>query len=118
MIADGCASGSGSTACEPNLPTVPMSDVLPNVLIVGDSISHGYFPVLRARLNGTVAALQHAPSNTGAMPAGVECWNISTALGASGDLPKPWDLVRNLSVFPPSAFQKKKAELTLCLAIS
>lgn len=89
----GCAKGSGSPVCEPNLPTVPMSTTLPNVLIVGDSISHGYFPVLRARLNGSVATLQHAPSNTGALPAGVACWNISTALGASGNLPKPWDLV-------------------------
>jgi len=92
----GCASARGSGRaypCEPNLPTVPMNDALPNVLIVGDSISHGYFPVLRARLHGTVAALQHAPSNTGALPAGVACWNITTALGASGDLPKPWDLV-------------------------
>ena len=68
-----------------------MSSSLPNVLIVGDSISHGYFPVLRARLKS--AALQHAPSNTGALPAGVACWNISTALGTTGSLPKPWDLV-------------------------
>jgi lysophospholipase L1-like esterase len=89
----GCAIGSDKWTCEPNLPTVPMSDELPNVLIVGDSISHGYFPVLRARLNGSVAALQHAPSNTGALPSGVACWNISTTLGANGDLPKPWDLV-------------------------
>ena len=37
----GCMHGSGSLACEPNLPTVPMSNALPNVLIVGDSISHG-----------------------------------------------------------------------------
>ena len=49
--------------------------------------------MLRARLNGSVAALQHAPSNTGALQAGVACWNISTALGTSGDLPVPWDLV-------------------------
>eukprot|EP01051_Picozoa_sp_SAG22_P027422 SAG22_NODE_9168_length_605_cov_2.503953_1_plen_159_part_01 len=75
----GCVGSSSPAAspqaCEPNLPTVPMSDALPNVLIVGDSISHGYFPVLRARLNGSVAALQHAPSNSGALRAGVACWN-------------------------------------------
>jgi hypothetical protein len=66
----GCRSSSGgragaNTACEPNLPTVPMSESMPNVLIVGDSISHGYFPVLVEALNGTLAQLQHAPSNTG-----------------------------------------------------
>jgi hypothetical protein len=72
---------------------MPMSTTLPNVLIVGDSISHGYFPVLVSKINGTVANLQHAPSNTGQIAAGVECFNITTLLGADGTLPQPWDLV-------------------------
>jgi len=87
------AGPSRGYVCEPNLPTVPMSGTLPNVLIVGDSISHGYFPVLSAAITGTVAQLQHAPSNTGTLAAGLDCWNITTLLGASGALPKPWDLV-------------------------
>ena len=70
-----------------------MSQNLPNVLIVGDSISHGYFPLLAAALNGSVAQLQHAPSNTGTIRTGVECWNITTLLGRDGMLPQPWDLV-------------------------
>ena len=89
----GCTKGNSKTVCEPNLPTVAMSAVLPNVLIVGDSISHGYFPVLRDALHGTVAQLQHAPSNTGALEAGVACFNITTLLGSLGELPTPWDLV-------------------------
>eukprot|EP01046_Picozoa_sp_COSAG06_P079760 COSAG06_NODE_27150_length_599_cov_1.222000_1_plen_110_part_01 len=44
-------------------------------------------------LNGSVAQLQHAPSNTGALTAGVSCWNITTSLGATGSLPQPWDLI-------------------------
>ena len=90
----GCRSSSSSgraganTACEPNLPTVPMSESMANVLIVGDSISHGYFPVLVEALNGTLAQLQHAPSNTGRcpqahLPRTPTCTPVHTAL-ASG----------------------------------
>ena len=77
-------------ACEPNLPTVPMSTTKPNILIVGDSISHGYFPILAAA--ALFAQFQHAPSNTGALQAGVECFNITTLLGATADQ-VVWDLV-------------------------
>ena len=55
---------------------------------------HGrYFPALVKAINGSVAVLQHAPSNTGALAAGINCWNITTLLGATGTLPRPWDLV-------------------------
>eukprot|EP01050_Picozoa_sp_SAG11_P007893 SAG11_NODE_672_length_7812_cov_6.956308_4_plen_455_part_00 len=37
----GCQA-HGTPACQPNLPTIPLSRTKPNVLIVGDSISHGY----------------------------------------------------------------------------
>ena len=36
---EGCFGCSG---CGPNLPAIPLSRTKPNVLIVGDSISHGY----------------------------------------------------------------------------
>ena len=52
-----------------------------------------YFPALVKAINGSVAVLQHAPSNTGALAAGINCWNITTLLGATGTLPQPWDLV-------------------------
>ena len=88
----GCQA-HGGPACGPNLPTIPLSRAKPNVLIVGDSISHGYFPVLAEAINGSIVQLQHAPSNTGALAAGLACWNITTLLGATGSLPQPWDLV-------------------------
>ena len=52
-----------------------------------------YFPALVKAINGSVAVLQHAPSNTGALAAGIGCWNITTLLGATGSLPQPWDLI-------------------------
>ena len=54
---------------------------------------HRYFPALVKAINGSVAVLQHAPSNTGALAAGINCWNITTLLGATGSLPQPWDLI-------------------------
>jgi hypothetical protein len=74
-----------------------MMNSIPNVLIVGDSISHGYFPILNATLNGNAthkpfASFQHAPSNTGALQAGIDCFNITTLLGATGKETK-WDLI-------------------------
>lgn len=86
----GCRA-RGSPACEPNLPEFVPSPGLPSVLVVGDSISHGYFPQLVALLNGT-ARLQHAPSNTGNALAGVGCFNISV-LGGGTARRVAWDLV-------------------------
>jgi hypothetical protein len=37
----GCQA-HGTPACQPNLPAITLSRTKPNVLIVGDSISHGY----------------------------------------------------------------------------
>jgi acyl-CoA thioesterase-1 len=85
----GCEQPKG-IACEPNLPNFAPVLGLPNVLIVGDSISHGYFPLLAAALNGT-ANLQHAPSNTGALQAGIACFNITT-LDALAENVK-WDVI-------------------------
>jgi lysophospholipase L1-like esterase len=60
------------------------------VLIVGDSISHGYYPLLAAALNGT-ANLQHAPSNTGALPAGISCFNVTRLNALAGRV--KWDVI-------------------------
>ena len=58
------------------------------------TLFHGrYFPALVTKINGSEVVLQHAPSNTGALAAGINCWNITTLLGATGTLPQPWDLV-------------------------
>lgn len=87
----GCRHNGKGPACEPNLPNVPASLTLPNVLVVGDSVSHGYFPLLAAMLNGT-AHLQHAPSNTGNLAGGVSCFNVTTLLGGTADAVN-WDLI-------------------------
>lgn len=50
----GCCCGFG--------PSI-ISDTSNNVLIVGDSVSAGYLPFVRAALNGT--NVQHGPDNTG-----------------------------------------------------
>ena len=75
---------------------------LPSVLIVGDSISHGYFPVLVAALNGTVARLQHAPSNTGA--SSLQCYLVSKLNRArfwihAGNHIEPEEEIRNRAYF-------------------
>ena len=41
-----------------------ISTVVPNVLVIGDSVSEGYTPFLRAAL-GASANVQHGPDNTG-----------------------------------------------------
>lgn len=41
-----------------------ISTVVPNVLVIGDSVSEGYTPFLRAAL-GAPANVQHGPDNTG-----------------------------------------------------
>jgi hypothetical protein len=41
-----------------------ISSVVPNVLVIGDSVSEGYTPFLRAAL-GASANVQHGPDNTG-----------------------------------------------------
>ena len=41
-----------------------VSTTLPNVLVIGDSVSDGYMPVVAKALNGTANA-QHGPNNAG-----------------------------------------------------
>ena len=63
----GCASGgilpnNTGCCCGPG-PSI-ISSTLKNVLIVGDSVSAGYLPFVRAALN-TTTNIQHGPDNTG-----------------------------------------------------
>ena len=52
----------GTSVCKPGAQQ-PLSTVLPNVLVMGDSVSIGYTPPLAAALNGT-ALVQHTPYDT------------------------------------------------------
>ena len=70
-LAKGCASGgSGSTAglpagrCCCGLGPPFLSTAMPNVLVIGDSVSEGYIPYVKAALNGT-ANVGHGPDNAG-----------------------------------------------------
>lgn len=69
----GCASGgSGPTAglpvgrccCGPGPAASSITTSIPNVLVIGDSVSAGYTPILRAALQGA-ASVGHGPDNTG-----------------------------------------------------
>lgn len=73
--ADG-AVGRNLAVCKPG-PTLPWSNATKNVLVIGDSLSIGFTPVLAKALEG-VALVQHAPADTsdgGAEEAayGVQC---------------------------------------------
>lgn len=60
----GCAGGGISPAgccCAPGPANI--SSTLPNVLVIGDSVSRGYTPYLREGLRD-VANVQHGPDNT------------------------------------------------------
>ena len=60
--ASGCmvqTRANGKVCCAPG-PALDISATLPNVLIIGDSVSDQYTPSVAARLNAT-ALVQHAP---------------------------------------------------------
>ena len=60
--ADGCevSLGAGRTTCCAPGPALPVSDTLPNCLIIGDSVSDQYTPSVAALLKD-VCKVQHAP---------------------------------------------------------
>ena len=64
-----CAAGgrnasAGTCCCAPGPDPSEISTTLPNVLVIGDSVSAGYTPALRAALSGK-ANVQHGPDNAG-----------------------------------------------------
>jgi len=93
----GCASGSvlkgNKCCCGPGPSTI--STTLPNVLIIGDSVSDGYTSYVRSGLN-TTANVGHGPDNSGGGCAdgvlyGAQCtkYFVRTPLY---ELP-PWDVI-------------------------
>ena len=50
----------GLPTCKPGAP-LPFSKTLPNVLIIGDSVSIGYTPKIAADM-ASIAFVQHSPS--------------------------------------------------------
>ena len=54
---------AGLSVCKPGAPN-PMSTTLPNVLIIGDSVSIGYTPHVTAHM-AKVALVQHSPFDVG-----------------------------------------------------
>ena len=52
---------TGACVCKPG-PKLPMSATVPNVLIIGDSVSIGYTPFVAKALGAATALVQHAPS--------------------------------------------------------
>ena len=98
--APGCevkTPSAGTVCCAPGA-ALPVSSTLPNVLIIGDSVSDQYTPSVAARLNAT-ALVQHAPYVGGGSANDVanglfnliNCRWLRTALRP--DQAVPWDLV-------------------------
>ena len=85
-----CSPASPSSC---GAPPAPNKTALPQLLVVGDSISIGYAPQLAAALSGVFEA-QHDPVNAGNAAKGAQCASSWVGNGSDGSAhPQPWDLV-------------------------
>ena len=74
---DGCGDAVAVNPCCKMGPAAPMSTTLPNCIILGDSVSIGYFPAVAAALKDE-CLVQHAPwdvsdGGAGSTAAGLAC---------------------------------------------
>ncbi|XP_065187445.1 uncharacterized protein LOC135818052 [Sycon ciliatum] len=63
QVAEATASPA-SRVCRPGPPLLPPTDGRKNCLVIGDSVSLGYTPLVLQLLNSSVCQVQHAPFST------------------------------------------------------
>jgi hypothetical protein len=111
--------GAGLSVCKPGA-AAPMSKTLPNVLIIGDSVSIGYTPKVAAHM-ANIALVQHSPLDGGDGGAeetayGVQCLDYFLR-SPTGELLKPDVIMFNwVSAVPSSALAGHTAGCALGVA--
>ena len=84
---------AGEKVHDPALVDVPDKPGLPRVLLIGDSISLGYTPLVRALLKDK-ANVHRAQENTGPSSSGVKNLDAYLAVGTpAGETPRKWDVI-------------------------
>ena len=90
---DNGPAGEPGAVKDPKLHTVPETPGMPRVLLIGDSISEGYTPLVRQMLEGK-ANVQRAFENSGPSSLGVKNLDAWLKVGTpEGQPARKWDVI-------------------------